>query len=111
MGLQGQEAVAFVKEQQEIAREETQHNREEAQLNREEAQRQREADDRAREEAQHNREEVARQREYELALRQLDNERAPMNPERNNSKAPKLPSFLEGKNQIDNLIQRFERYA
>ena len=44
MGLQGQEAVAFVLEQQEIGREERR-------VNREEAQRQREADDRAREEA------------------------------------------------------------
>ena len=33
-----------------------------------------------------------------------------MNPDRNNSKAPKLPSFVEGNDQIDNFIQRFERY-
>ena len=63
MCLQGQEAVAFVREQQEIGRGERRLQRE----------RQREADDWAREEAQHNREEAARQREHELALRQLDN--------------------------------------
>ena len=50
-------------------------------------------------------------RSGQLALRQLDNERAPVNPDRNNSKARKLPSFVEGKDQIDNFIQRFERYA
>ena len=37
---------------------------------------------------------------------------ASVNPDiRNNSTAPKLPSFVEGKNLIDNFIQRFERYA
>ena len=46
-----------------------------------------------------------------MALRQLDNERAPGNPDQNNSKAPKLPSFVEGKDKINNFIQRFERYA
>ena len=35
-----------------------------------------------------------------------------MNPWRINSKAPKLPSFVEGKDQIDNyFLQRLERYA
>ena len=46
-----------------------------------------------------------------MALRQLDNERAPGNPDRNNCKSPKLPSFLEVNDQIENFIQRFERYA
>ena len=96
MGLQGQEAVAFVREQREIGREERRVNHEEAQHNHEEAARQRESE--------------AAARAHELEVIRLFGE-APVNPDRNNSKAPKLPSFVEGKDQIDNFIQHFERYA
>ena len=58
------------------------------------------------------REAEAAARDHELALQQMYNESAPVNPNiRNNSKAKKLPSFLERKDQIDNFMQRFERYA
>ena len=93
MGLQGQVAVAFVREQEEIGREERRLQRE------------------------HQREEAARQHEAEAAARVHELEvirlrgEPPVNPDRNNSKEPKLPSFVEGKDQIDNFIQRFERYA
>ena len=88
-GLVGKEAVAFIQEQQGIARTERQ-------LQRKEAQRQREADDRA--------------KNHELELHRLNNERNPRNQDGRNIKAPKLPGFIEGKDQIDNFI-RFERYA
>ena len=81
--------MAFVREQQAIAREERRVQREEAQHNREEAAQQREAE--------------AAARVHELEVIRLRGE-APVNPDRNNSKAPKLPSFVEGKDQIDNFI-------
>ena len=89
MGLQGQEAVAFVREQQEFCREER------------------------RLQWEHQCEEAARQceaeaaRVHELEVIRLRGE-ASVNPDRNHSKAQKLPSFMEGKDQIDNFIQRFE---
>ena len=79
MGLQGQEAVVFVREQQEIEREERRVQCEEAQYNREEAVRQREA------------EAAARVHELEVILL---HGKTPVIPDRNNSKAPKLPSFV-----------------
>ena len=56
MGLQGQEAVAFVRKQQENAREERRIQREEAEWQREEAEWQREEAEWQREEAQWQRE-------------------------------------------------------
>ena len=82
MGLQGQEAMAFVREQQEIAREERCVQREEAQHNHEEAAPQREA--------------KAAAIVHKLEVIRLRGE-APVNPDRNNSKTPKLPSFVEVK--------------
>ena len=52
------------------------------------------------------------QREHELeVLRLRGNRHQDQQNERNNTKTPKLPSFVEGKNEIDNFIRRFERYA
>ena len=44
-------------------------------------------------------------------LRLRGNRQQDQQNERNNSKTPKLPSFVEGKDEINNFIQRFERYA
>ena len=43
-------------------------------------------------------------------LRLRGNRQQDYQNERNSSKASKLPSFLEGKYEIYNFIQRFERY-
>ena len=84
MGLQGREIIAFVREQQDIGREERRMQREDAQA----------------------------QREHELeVLRLRGNRQQDQQNEGNNTKTPKLPSFVEGKDEIDNSIQRFERYA
>ena len=44
-------------------------------------------------------------------LRLRGNRQQDQQNERNYSKTPKRPSFVEGKDQIDNFIQRLERYA
>ena len=52
------------------------------------------------------------QREHELEVLILrGNRQQDKKNERNNTKTPKLPSFVEGKYEIDNFILRFERYA
>ena len=52
------------------------------------------------------------QREHELeVLRLRGNRQQNQQNERNNTKTLKLPSFVEGKDEIDNFIERFERYA
>ena len=113
MGLQGPEIIAFVREKQDIAREEHRMQREDAQAQahaqRENAQAQA-ARDVAQAKAQ--REDAQAQREHELeVLRLRRNRLQDQQNERKNTKTNKLPSFLEGKDEIDNFIQRFERYA
>ena len=57
------------------------------------------------------------QRRYELEMRRLELEltrqgpgaKAPSNEDR--AKAPKLPSFVDGKDDLDAYLQRFERFA
>ena len=62
--------------------------------------------------AQAQREDAQAQGEHELeVLRLRGNCQQDQQNERNNTKTPKLPSFMEGKDEIDNFIQRFERYA
>ena len=52
------------------------------------------------------------QQEHKLeVLRLRGNTQQDQQNERNNFKTPKLPSFVEGKDEIDNFIQRFERYV
>ena len=56
------------------------------------------------------------QRRYELEMRRLELEqtrqgpdaKAPSNEDR--AKAPKLPSFVDGKDDLDAYLQRFERF-
>ena len=113
MGLQGPEIVAFIREQQEIGREERKAQREEAQAQaqaqREEAQAQAQREEA---QAQAQREEAAAARAHELeVIRLRGNRQQDQQNERNNTKTLKLPSFVEGKDEIDNFIQRFERYV
>ena len=56
----------------------------------------------------------AAKREHELELARLaqgrnDTERAEVREDR--AKAPKLPSFVDGKDNLDAYLQRFERFA
>ena len=93
--LQGPEIIAFVREQQDIAREERRMQRKDTQAQA--------ATDVA---------QVQAQREHELeVLRLRGNRQQDQQNERSNTKTPKLPSFVEGKDEIDIFIQRFERYA
>ena len=89
MGLRGQEALQFIREQQELARTLRQEEREEAEKQREEAE---------------------RQRQHELTLQQA----APGTGQAQNGnerKTPKLPKFIDGTDAIDSYLQRFERLA
>lgn len=91
IGLQGEAAVAFIREQQEVARIERQERRAEADEQRAEAERQ-------------------HQRQMELLQvngpRQERNEENPVI-----KKAPKLPAFSDGSDDLDSYLQRFERFA
>jgi len=78
IGLQGQEAVEFIREQQRIEREERQ---------------------------------ARRQHELELARLNIQNGRNLNENERLHGKAPKLPPFVDGKDDLDSYLQRFERFA
>ena len=82
MGLRGQEALQFIREQQELARTLRHEEREEAE----------------------------RQRQHELTLQQAapGNGQAQNGNER---KTPKLPKFIDGTDAIDSYLQRFERLA
>ena len=52
------------------------------------------------------------QREHELeVLRLRRNIQQDQQNERKNTKTPKQPSFVEGKDEIDKFILRFERYT
>ena len=105
LGLSGSEAMTFIKEQQDLARTQRAEQREEEQKKREEEQRKREEEQRKREEA-------ALQRAHEIQMATTyQSQNRPGNAPQNNSKAPKLPAFVDGKDMIDSYLQRFERFA
>ena len=98
LGLQGQDALSFIKEQQELARIKRIEERDEK-----EAQRQHEADQRQHE---------ADQRQHEIEIERIrEGGNNNTNNQRNGSKVPKLPCFKDGQDMIDSFLQRFERYA
>jgi len=92
LGLQGQEALRFLREQQELQRIERVEAREEAERQREEAERQ-------------------RQHELAMAERRQNNQDIQLNGRNQISKSPKLPVFNDGKDDIHSYLQRFERFA
>ena len=55
----------------------------------------------------------AAKREHELELARLGQENVDDRPrdKEDRAKAPKLPSFVDGKDDLDAYIQRFERFA
>ena len=92
IGLQGEEAVNFIKEMRDTARAERAAEREEQ---RQEAERQ-------------------RQHEIEMTNRHRNNsaeERREGTTGNTNKKVPKLPAFIDGTDDLDSYIQRFERFA
>ena len=123
MGLQGEDALKFLAAQQ--AREDERERREEQRIQ-QAAEREERA--RAREEEKLKREaeekkieielkarEAQEQRKHEWEMRQLDLEivqRQPQ-PDAGNAKAkmPKLPAFIDNKDDLDSYLQRFERFA
>ena len=105
LGLKGQEAVEFVRDQQIYAREEREKRREDDQAEEERQQ--------AKEERRQAEEERRQaEREHELTLAHLSG--------RNNSaqtniagpgKTPKLPAFVDGTDDLASFLLRFERLA
>ena len=85
LGLEGNEALQFIREQQELQRAERQEAREEAERVRQET-------ERARQEAERGREEAERQKQHELQMAELLNREGRRENERvNGGKSPKLP--------------------
>ena len=96
--MEGNEALQFIPEQKELQRAERQEAREEA--------------ERAREEAERARDEAERQRQHEVQMAELLNREGRREYEWvNGGKYPKLPSFLDGKDDLHSYLQRFERFA
>ena len=115
IGLQGEEAVVFIREQQQIARDERAEERE---FDAAERQREFEAAERHREfeaaEKQREFEVAERQREFELEIARIKSENRQCRSQRKNNdhrKSPKLPTFVDGKDDIGSYLLRFERFA
>ena len=92
--------------------------KEEREREREEKERERERQERLeKEERELEREEREReaQRQHELQMRRLELEHGvPMHRASDSGdrpKAPKLPAFVDGKDDLDNYLERFERFA
>ncbi|CAH3186772.1 unnamed protein product, partial [Porites lobata] len=101
-GLEGEKLLEFVREQQKLE-EERRREKEEK-----EEKRRKLEEERRREEEE--KEEKRRQLEEEKEeKRRNDTERAEVREDR--AKAPKLPSFVDGKDDLDAYLQRFERFA
>ena len=128
LGLKGKEAMEFIREERAAERQAQREEREaQAQREREEreaqAQKEREREEREAQaqrereerEAQAQREEKQREfeiRKLELEIQLRDGERS-ANTETTSVKArtPKLPAFMEEKDDMDSYLDRFERFA
>jgi hypothetical protein len=115
-GLEGKELMAFVKEQQEEERK---------RLDDERVERQREREAKKLEAEERERERQYRERELEaernqIAMKQLELEQSSTTSSvsgqggvnaSSGAKLPKLPEFVDGKDDLDSYLQRFERFA
>ena len=135
-GLEGAELLSFVEKSREEEREDKRREEErEEKLRREEEEKEerrrrqneeREARRQEREirklqmeaELQRQKAEVEEaQRRHELEMKRLELEQTPAGPgaqvpnKEDRAKAPKLPSFVDGKDDLDAYLQRFERFA
>ena len=85
---------------------------EEAERVRQETERARQVTERAQEEAERAHEEAERQRQHELQMAELLNREGRRENERvNGRKSPKLPVFVNSKDDLRSYLQRFERFA
>ena len=111
-GLSGAEALQFAEKQ--IEREE---RRQEREREREEQQKQREEQQKQREEQEKQREENERQRRHEIEIERmrLETESPSQNSRTSDTRTavrrPKLPTFEDDKDDMDNYLNRFERIA
>ena len=120
LGLEGKDLREFVKEQQDREREERLQQRQEKEKQREYEEREKEK--------QREYEEKEKQRRYELEMKRLEFETAQAAAQAaaqvtaqqrdqqvrradEGSRAPKLPNFIDGKDDLDSYLQRFERFA
>lgn len=139
LGFEGKDLTDFVKQQQAIEREDRAHERQlkqaeidkqlrEKELDQELRQKQLDKDselkqlelearnrelERDKDKLEAEREERDAQRRHELDLKRLDLEDRSYHHTNDQikAKAPKLPSFVDGKDDLDSYLQRFERFA
>jgi hypothetical protein len=133
MGLTGKDLMEFVtkkeKEDQDREKEKQEREREERRLEREktrehelamkkvesdEKEREREARERAAEREREARElEAERVRKHELELKKIEAEKNKSASAAgvDEARAPKLQNFVDGKDQVDSFLHRFERFA
>ena len=109
-GLEGKELMAFVKEQQDDERKRLDNERLERQREREA--KKLEAQEREGERQYRKREQEA---ERKLAMKQLELEQSSGGQGSVNvnsgAKLPKLPEFVNGKDDLDSYLQQFDRFA
>ena len=122
-GLEGKELLAFVKEQQDVEKQRFDEEREERQRERESKKLEAQERDRIRvleleakeKELQMHEKEKEAQRRHEFAMKELElqgaNTEAGSPGNKSAAKLPKLPAFVDGKDDLDSYLQRFERFA
>ena len=114
-GLQGEEALKFAAERidKDIEREERRLERDkEREKEREEREKEREEREKEREEREKEREEREKERKHELEKLQYQSEvQSTSRQAANTGLTPKLPPFVEGRDEMDSYLLRFERFA
>ncbi|CAH3160586.1 unnamed protein product [Porites lobata] len=101
-GLEGEKLLEFVEKQQKLKEE---RRREEE----EKEEKRRKLEEERRREEEEKKEKRRQLEEEKEEKRRNDTERAEVREDR--AKAPKLPSFVDGKDDLDAYLQRFERFA
>ena len=122
-GLEGKELLAFVKEQQDVEKQRFNEEREKRQREHESKKLEAQEGDRIRvleleakeKKLQIHEKEKEDERRHEFAMKELELQGAnadvgsPSN--KSAAKLPKLPAFVDGKDDLDSYLQRFERFA
>ena len=121
-GLQGEEALKFAAERmdKDMEREERrlerdkerEKERQEREREKEEREKEREEREKEREEREKEREEREKERKHELEKLQYQSEvQSTSRQAANTGLTPKLPPFVEGRDEMDSYLLRFERFA
>ncbi|CAH3139267.1 unnamed protein product, partial [Porites lobata] len=112
-GFEGEKLLEFVREQQKLEeerrREEEEKEEKRRQLEEEKEEKRRKLEEERRREEEEKEEKRRQIEEEKEERRRNDTERAEVREDR--AKAPKLPSFVDGKDDLDAYLQRFERFA